>query len=97
MFVSWVLMVLWVFFFVVGLTLFICYWKKIPPLLRWVSGLNALILLANILSLGLTIEQQNTIQTTHYHRMEQRGFIEEPKELRSQISNIKTKKIDFDN
>jgi energy-coupling factor transporter transmembrane protein EcfT len=58
---SWVLLIMLVVSLVILLMGLACFWKKIPPLIRWISGLNALILLVNIMSIGFTIEQQNDI------------------------------------
>ena len=59
MFVTWVLLVVAVVFLVLLLGLSVRYWQTIPPMIRWFAGLNALVLVVNILCMGLSIQQQN--------------------------------------
>lgn len=74
MFTSWVLIIMLVVSLVILLMGLACFWKKIPPLIRWISGLNALILLVNIMSIGFTIEQQNDIGISDQYSSNQRDL-----------------------
>lgn len=69
MFVTWVLLLVAVVFLVLLLGVSGRFWQTLSPMLRWFAGLNALVLMVNILCLGLSIQQQNI--------HEYRGQIEE--------------------
>jgi len=68
MFATWVLLVVAVVFLVLLLGVSVRYWQTIPPMLRWFAGLNALVLVVNILCLGVSLQQ---------HVQEYRGQVEE--------------------
>lgn len=91
MFTSWVLIVMLVVSLVILLMALVCWWKRIPSILRWFSGLNALILLVNIMSLGLTIEQQNAVGVTNPYHTEQVGSVGSNKESNILIDPSKDK------